>query len=51
MKLWFSSNGYTNPWINIRKDNNDVIYKTRREKYSAVLKTIIEVNKKGQPVL
>ena len=36
---------------NIRKDNNDVIYKTRREKYSAVLKTIIEVNKKGQPVL
>ena len=36
---------------NIRKDNNDVIYKTRREKFNAVVKTIAEVNKQGQPVL
>ena len=36
---------------NIRKDLNDVIYKTRREKFNAVVKTISEVNKIGQPVL
>ncbi len=36
---------------NIRKDLNDVIYKTRREKFNAVVKTISEVNKLGQPVL
>ena len=36
---------------NVRKDNNDVIYKTRREKFNAVVKTIAEVNKLGQPVL
>ena len=36
---------------NIRKDYNDVFYKTRREKYNAVVQTISEVHKKGQPVL
>ena len=36
---------------NIRKDLNDVIYKTRREKFNAVVKTIESVHKLGQPVL
>ena len=36
---------------NIRKDLNDVIYKTRREKFNAVVATISNVNKLGQPVL
>lgn len=36
---------------NIRDDYNDVFYKTRREKYNAVVQTISEVHKKGQPVL
>jgi len=35
----------------IRKDNSDVIYKTRTEKFDAALNAIIELNKKGQPVL
>ncbi|MDD2388356.1 MAG: preprotein translocase subunit SecA [Desulfobacterales bacterium] len=35
----------------IRTDYPDVIYKTAREKYNAVLEEIIELNKKGQPVL
>jgi preprotein translocase subunit SecA len=35
----------------IRNDNSDVIYKTRREKYDAALEEIIELHKKGQPVL
>ena len=35
----------------IRTDNSDVIYKTRREKYDAALEEIIELHKKGQPVL
>jgi preprotein translocase subunit SecA len=35
----------------IRKDNSDVIYKTRKEKFDAALNEIIELNKKGQPVL
>jgi preprotein translocase subunit SecA len=35
----------------IRKDNPDVIYKTRKEKFDAALNEIIELNKKGQPVL
>lgn len=35
----------------IRKDFNDVIYKTRREKYNAVIAEIEEAYKKGQPVL
>ncbi len=35
----------------IRIDNSDVIYKTRREKFDAALDEILELNKKGQPVL
>ncbi len=35
----------------IRRDAPDVIYKTRKEKYSAALDEIVELNKKGQPVL
>ncbi len=35
----------------IRKDCNDEIYKSRREKYNAVIKDIQEAHKKGQPVL
>ena len=36
---------------NIRKDLNDVVFKTRREKYNAVLKEIEAAHKEGQPVL
>lgn len=35
----------------IRTDLNDVIYKTRREKYNAVVQDIQEAHKRGQPVL
>ncbi|MGB5157014.1 preprotein translocase subunit SecA [Desulfobacterium sp. N47] len=35
----------------IRKDNPDVIYKTKKEKFEAALDEIAELNKKGQPVL
>ncbi len=35
----------------IRKDFPDVIYKTRREKFNAALDEIVELHKKGQPVL
>jgi preprotein translocase subunit SecA len=35
----------------IRIDNSDVIYKTRKEKFDAALNEIIELNKRGQPVL
>ena len=35
----------------IRKDHNDVIYKNTKGKYDAIVKQIIECNKKGQPVL
>ncbi|MCF6201842.1 MAG: preprotein translocase subunit SecA, partial [Hydrogenimonas sp.] len=35
----------------IRKDQPDLIYKTEREKFNAVIKDIKERNKKGQPVL
>jgi len=34
-----------------RKDNSDVVYKNELGKYEAVIKDIIECNKKGQPVL
>jgi len=34
-----------------RKDLNDLIYKTEEEKFSAVIKTIKELSKTGQPVL
>ncbi len=35
----------------VRHDYNDLIYKTRREKYNAVLTEIEEAHKKGQPCL
>jgi preprotein translocase subunit SecA len=34
-----------------RNDSNDSVYKTRREKYNAVLKEIKEVHSKGRPML
>jgi len=36
---------------NIRIDKNDSIFKTRRDKFNAVVTEITEANKKGQPVL
>ncbi|MEO0796039.1 MAG: preprotein translocase subunit SecA [Verrucomicrobiota bacterium] len=35
----------------IRVDDNDVIYKTRREKFNAVVDDVVEAHKRGQPVL
>ncbi len=35
----------------IREDAPDVIYKTRKEKFNAALDEIVELHKKGQPVL
>ena len=35
----------------IRRDFPDVIYKTRKEKFDAALDEIVELHKKGQPVL
>ncbi len=35
----------------IRIDHPDVIYKTRKEKYDAVVKEIVALHKSGQPVL
>jgi len=35
----------------VRADGNDSVYKTKREKYSAVLKEIQEVHAKGRPIL
>jgi preprotein translocase subunit SecA len=35
----------------VRKDHVDVVYRTRREKYDAVIKDIEEVHAKGQPIL
>lgn len=35
----------------IRKDFNDSIYKTKREKYNAIINEVEECHKKGQPVL
>ncbi len=35
----------------IRKDDNDSIFKTKREKYNAIIKDVIERHAKGQPVL
>jgi preprotein translocase subunit SecA len=36
---------------NIRKDRNDSVYKTRREKFQAVIGEIREMHSKGRPVL
>jgi preprotein translocase subunit SecA len=35
----------------VRKDSNDTVYKTRREKFAAVLKEIREVHAQGRPIL
>ncbi len=35
----------------LRKDHEDVVYKTEREKFTAVVKDIIECHDRGQPVL
>ena len=35
----------------VRKDQPDLIYKTEREKFDAVIRDIKERNKKGQPIL
>ncbi len=35
----------------MRKDHNDQIFRTEKEKYTAITKKIIECNAKGQPVL
>ena len=35
----------------LRKDYNDKIFRTEKEKYNAITDKIIECNKKGQPVL
>jgi preprotein translocase subunit SecA len=35
----------------IRKDLNDLIFRTEKEKYEAITKKILECSKKGQPVL
>ncbi|MBF0586172.1 preprotein translocase subunit SecA [Prosthecochloris sp. N3] len=34
-----------------RKDRNDLVFKTRREKYNAIIGKITELRSKGQPVL
>jgi preprotein translocase subunit SecA len=35
----------------VRKDADDEIYMSEREKYNAIIKDIIEVNEKGRPIL
>ncbi|MCF7886764.1 MAG: preprotein translocase subunit SecA, partial [Candidatus Marinimicrobia bacterium] len=35
----------------IRKDHEDQIYKTKREKYNAIVNEVVQRNKKGQPIL
>ncbi len=35
----------------VRRDMDDLVYKTRREKYNAVVTKVEELQKKGQPVL
>ncbi|MEE4116596.1 MAG: preprotein translocase subunit SecA [Marinilabiliaceae bacterium] len=35
----------------VRDDREDVVYKTKREKYNAVIDEIIELNRLGRPVL
>ncbi len=35
----------------IRDDREDLVYKTKREKYNAVVEEIVELNKIGRPVL
>lgn len=35
----------------IRKDENDIIYKTKREKYNAVIEDVVKLTKQNRPVL
>ena len=35
----------------IRKDQEDLVYKTKKEKYNAIIEEIVKLNKKGQPML
>ena len=35
----------------VRQDMDDLVYKTRREKYNAIIAKVEELQKKGQPVL
>ncbi len=35
----------------LRQDNNDVVYKTKLEKYKAVVQEVVEAHATGQPVL
>ena len=35
----------------VREDENDVVYRTKREKYNAVIEELVALNQKGQPVL
>ncbi len=35
----------------VRADENDRVYKTRREKYNAIIQEIVERHKQGQPLL
>lgn len=35
----------------IRQDREDIVYKTKREKYNAVIDEIVQMNKQGRPVL
>jgi preprotein translocase subunit SecA len=35
----------------IRKDANDSVYKTKREKFDAVIKEIVELHNQGRPIL
>jgi len=35
----------------IRKDENDLVYKTKREKYNAVIQEVERLHKEGRPVL
>jgi preprotein translocase subunit SecA len=35
----------------IRKDFEDYVYKTKKEKYNAIIDEIVRLNKKGQPML
>ena len=34
-----------------RDDKNDVVYKTNKEKYNAVIEDIVELTEKGRPIL
>jgi preprotein translocase subunit SecA len=37
--------------VMIRKEMNDIIYKTRKEKFNCAANEVVELHKKGQPVL